>query len=170
MYLLKSVCDIVRTASDPQSPAKGPQDVPDDDNAFWGGIFEELEIGIGDVELDMDAANMMDVDEVVPGEGPGHWQPAAYVPTPEHHIPGIQSPDLTDEERALLRRGANLGMIDELELRYSGEQGITGRVGAFHMHFGWLMHRSWARVPPHELDVAVQVCFFAVSGTIEHPS
>jgi len=157
MYLLQSIVDIIKT-NGPQSPVRARNAAPIDAETYWQGIFGEMD-DEGDRLFRVDPGGQapMNVDEIVPGVGPGTWANARYLPTPLDDVPGINDPMLSDEERALLRRGATLEMIDELRLTYSGQQGITGNLGEYHFHFGWIMHRSWTRVPADEVELAIQV-------------
>ena len=56
-------------------------------------------------------------------------------------------PGLTENERALLRRGASLRLVYQLQLTYSDDQGICAGIqinySNLHMHFGWNFPSAW---------------------------
>jgi hypothetical protein len=158
MYLLQSIADLLKTANEPQSPTRLRNAVPIDEEAFWQGLFDVADTRGAPLRVNRPGLIPMDVDNIGPGVGPGRWVDATYVPTPLGDVPGINNPNLSDENRALLRRGATLAMIEELELSYNGQQGITGNLGEYHMHFGWIIHRNWSQVPVYDAELAIQVC------------
>jgi len=156
MYLLQSIADLLKTANESQSPTRHRNAAPIDE-AFWQGLFDVADTHGAPLRVDRPGLIPMDIDNIGPGVGPGRWVDATYVPTPLGDVPGINNPNLSDENRALLRRGATLAMIEELDLSYSGQQGITGSLGEYHMHFGWIIHRNWSQVPVHDAELAIQV-------------
>ncbi len=120
-----------------------------------------FERAIGE-EADDDAIDD-EVDEgPPPGEGAGQWVvprpvPPLYERTQlETLLPGLWD-TLSGDHKTLIRRGASLGMIEELGLQWTEADGITGTLGEHHYHFGWRIARDWRSVSTGELEMVIQV-------------
>ncbi|KAF8336586.1 uncharacterized protein EI90DRAFT_3119834 [Cantharellus anzutake] len=180
-YILPSVLEIVKNATPSElvTPVKASADKGDQPHGtdLWAGIdFEDEESeseagGTNSSEQDGQAASEVEIlegesdddddneaDE--PGEA-GHWTMPVPIPALfEHPQLEVQRPglwnNLSERERILVRRGASLRMIEELELQWSEQDGITGILGEYHYHFGWKIARDWRRAPAEDLETTIQ--------------
>jgi len=165
--MLPSILEIVRNAIPAEllTPAKGSVDSKGsthNEGNLWDGIDFEDEDEEWESETNESQEPVQEVDDGPPGEGAGQWvtprptPPLFDRPQPEILHPGLWD-DLSGDEKILIRRGASLRMIEELDLEWTEDRGVTASLGEYHYHFGWRIARDWRSVPAADLEMAIQL-------------